>query len=269
MRAAAGALFLAAATGSAAAQDLPSVLRAADGETVAFSFPARPGVCGAGDAILIREPDGSTTFLSGRISGRASGGDWRRWREEEPACEAGAVVVEARSEGGTLTDVRVRVGGPAAGAGDPLPVSLQGQAAADYLLEAAETAATRDARDLILAAALAADAVRWPGLLRLSKDRRLPSGTRKAAVHWLGREAAAESARELGGIVRDRTEEDEVREAAVFAVSQLPREQAVDLLIEVVRTVPDARVRSRALFWLADMDHPRAIALFEEILSRG
>lgn len=269
MRAAAGVLLLAAAAAPAAAQDLPSILPVGEGETVAFAFPARPGVCGAGDAILIREPDGSTVFLSGRISGRGSGGDWRQSRAEERPCEVGDVVVEARQEGGTLADVRIRVGRPDAGAGASLPGVVPGQEAADYLLTAAETARGRDARDLILAAALADDAVRWPGLLRLAKDRRVPSETRKAAVHWLGREAAAEAARELGGIVRDRSEADEVREAAVFALSQLPREQAVDLLIEVVRTVPDARVRSRALFWLAEMDDPRAIALFEEILSRG
>ncbi|HUE77806.1 MAG TPA: HEAT repeat domain-containing protein, partial [Gemmatimonadota bacterium] len=65
------------------------------------------------------------------------------------------------------------------------------------------------------------------------------------------------------------TEDDEIRDAAVFGLSQLPRDQAVELLIDVVRTVPDARVRSRALFWLAEFDDPRAIALFEEILSRG
>ncbi|MBW3553508.1 MAG: hypothetical protein KY466_08360 [Gemmatimonadetes bacterium] len=265
MRAVAGALLLAAAAGPAAAQDLASLVRSAERDPIVFGFPARPGVCGAGDAILIREPDGSSMFLSGRMSR----GDWRRWRDEDHPCEVGDVVVEAIRTGGTLTDVRVRVGRPDATAGVALLGLVTGQAAADYLLAAAETAAERDARALILASALAGDAVRWPGLLRLAKDRRLPSGTRKAAVHWLGREAAAETARELGGLVRDRTEADEIREAAVFAVSQLPREKAVDLLIDVVRTVPDARVRSRALFWLAEMDHPRAIALFEEILSRG
>jgi HEAT repeat protein len=176
--------------------------------------------------------------------------------------------VEARRRDGTLTDVDVRVGRPDPAAAAVLGL-VDGQEAVDYLLDAARRASSRDGRDLILAAALAGDAVRWPGLLDLARNRDLPERTRKAALQWLGREAAAEAARELGGIVRDRTEADEIRETAVFAISQLPDEQAVDMLIEVVRTVPDARVRSRALFWLADFDHPRAIALFEEILTRG
>ncbi|HUG42524.1 MAG TPA: HEAT repeat domain-containing protein [Longimicrobiales bacterium] len=264
-----GAAVLLAATALAAsaasAQDLQTRVRDAGDDRVVFGFPARPGVCGAGDAIVIREADGSTMLLSGR----GSRGDWRSWRSGESPCEVGGVVVAATRSGATLTNVRVRVGRPDASSGGALVGTAAGQEAADYLLAVAGHAAAPDARDLILAAALAGDAVRWPGLVRLAKDRALPAATRKAALHWLGREAAAEAARELGGIVRDRTEEDEVREAAVFALSRLPRDQAVTLLIEVVRTVPEARIRSRALFWLADLDDPRAIALFEEILTRG
>ena len=262
----AAALALAAAAAPAAAQDLAARVRAAGDATVAFGFPARPGVCGAGDAILIREPDGTSTFMTGHMSG----GDWRRWRDGDVPCETGDVVVSARAAGGTLEDVRVAVGEPPAAGEDGTVLGLvSGQDAVDFLLDAARRARVRDADRLILAAALAADAERWPALLRLAKDRSLARETRKDALHWLGREAAAQVGGEIGGIVRDRTEEDEVREAAVFALSQLPDEQAVTLLIEVVRTVPDARIRGRALFWLAETEDPRAIALFEEILSRG
>lgn len=259
------ALLLAAAVSTpAAAQDLAERIRSAGDGVVAFGFPARAGLCGAGDAILIRNADGSSMFMRGRMSSD----DWRRWKEGEPPCETGEVVVSAMPGAGTLRDVEIRIGSPDPSHGRVLGM-VTGQEAADYLIAAAATAPERDADDLILAAALAAEAVRWPGLLRLAKDRSLAKRTRKSAMHWLAREAAAEAARELGGIVRDRTEEDEVRESAVFALSQLPDDQAVDMLIQVVRTVPDGRVRSRALFWLADFDDPRAVALFEEILTRG
>lgn len=265
----AGALALvglaSAVAAPAAGQELAGLVRDADADHVTFAFPARDGVCGAGDGILIRDPDGSTSFMSGRLSGH----DWRSWRDGEPPCEVGDVIVEARRSGSGIKAVRLRIGRPAPDAPGAALGFVAGQAAADYLLAQAAGAAERDARQLILAAGLADDAVRWPALLRLARDRSLPRPTRKTALRWLAREAAAEAARELGGIVRDRTEHDEVRDAAVFALSQLPDRQAVDLLIEVVRTVPDARVRSRALFWLADFDDPRATALFEEILSSG
>lgn len=268
IRVAAAALVAAVAgapvAASPAAQDLGALVRNAPGDRVVFGFPARAGVCGAGDAILVREADGSNMFITGRMSSR----DWGRWKDEEPPCRVGDVVVEAVRSGDTLREVEIRIGGPDGSEGAVLGL-VEGQEAVDYLLEHASAARERDARNLILAAALADRAVRWPGLLRLAKDRSLNRNVRKSAMHWLGREAAAEAARELGGIVRDRTEDDEVREHAVFALSQLPDGQAVDLLIEVVRTVPDARIRSRALFWLADLDDPRALALFEEILTRG
>lgn len=250
---------------AAAAQDLETLVREARSDPVTFAFPARPGVCGAGDGILVREPDGTNMFLSGRVSRNG----WRSWRDGEPACEEGDVVVTGTRSGSVLRDVRLRVGAPGPDATGIDLGLVTGQEAADYLLAVAGRATEKDAPRLILAAALAADAVRWPALLRLARNRELPRRTRKSALQWLGREAAAEAARELGGIVRDRTEDDEIRDAAVFGLSQLPRDQAVDLLIDVVRTVPDVRVRSRALFWLAEFDDPRAIALFEEILSRG
>ena len=40
-------------------------------------------------------------------------------------------------------------------------------------------------------------------------------------------------------------------------------------LIELARESPDPSVRRQALFWLAELDDPRAVALFEELLSAG
>ena len=223
-------------------------------------FPARPGVCGTGDAIIIRDADGSTSYIHTGRGGR----DWSDWSDRDPPCEAGAVVVELGGRPGALESVSVRV----VDGSDHTTGRITGQAAVDRLLaEARRSTEGRTARRLVLAASLAGDAVAWPGLLALARDRALPEGTRKTALHWLARSAGEKAAAELGGIVRDRTESDEIREAAVFAVSQLPADQAVPLLMELARTSDEPRVRSRALFWLATIDDPRVIALFEEILT--
>lgn len=255
------ALAGAAAAARAQAQELPR----ADG-AVRLAYPAAANVCGTGDGILIREPDGSTMFVSGHLSTR----DWKEWRDGDPPCRTGDVAIRMTRAGGSWGDVRVTVGGPAEpGPGVRDLGFFAGQDAADLLLDAARTSGDRGARDLLLAAAIAGDAVIWPELLELARDRSLASRVRESALHWLGRQAAREAVDALGGIVRDRTEEDRIREAAVFALSQLPGDQGVPLLIDVVRTSDDPRVVNRALFWLADSEDPRAVALFEEILAGG
>ena len=274
------ALALAGAVAAADAQDLRRAARAADGP-IRLAYPAAPNVCGTGDGILIREPDGSTMFIAGHISTS----DWHRWRDGDPPCEIGDVMVRMRPDGDGWGDVQIAVGAHAFAAQGPetaepgtadaerarnAPRDLgvyTGQEAADFLLAAARVADRRDARRLILAAAIAADAEIWPELLEMARDRTLASRVRESAIHWLGRRAAREAVDELGGIVRDRTETDRIREAAVFALSQLPEDQAIPILIDLVRTYDDPRVVNRALFWLADFDDPRAVAVFEEILG--
>lgn len=251
---------------SAGQEDLARLVRDAGEARIRLAFPGRPGVCGAGDGILIREADGSTLYMGHRSLSRRD-----EWRDGDPPCGTGNIVVDLERDGGEWTDVAVGVVpesrmAPGEPGGRDLGV-VPGQAAVDLLLGEAERAEPRLARELILAAALAGDAVTWPGLLDLARDRSLPARTRQSALQWLGREAAEEAIRELGGIVRDRSEADEIREAAVFALSQLPEQRAVPLLIDVARTSDDARVRGRALFWLADFDDPRVVALFEEILG--
>ena len=275
----AGAALLAGAD-AADAQSLDRLAR--DAEVVTLAYPAAANVCGAGDGILIREPDGATMFVSGRVSHT----DWRRWTEGDPPCEAGDVTVRMRRADRGWADVRLAVGraGKVGAGGEDARRADQeergqrgaerardlgyvaGQAAAEFLLDAARASGSRAGRDLILAAAIAGDAEIWPRLLTMARDRALPTRTRRTAIHWLGRRAAREAVDELGGIVRDRTEDDEIREAAVFAISQLPDDRAVPMLIDIVRTMDDARVVNRALFWLADLEDPRVVALFEEIL---
>jgi HEAT repeat protein len=59
----------------------------------------------------------------------------------------------------------------------------------------------------------------------------------------------------------------DVREHAVFALSQQPRDVGVPALIEIARTNRDPEVRRKAFFWLGQTRDPRALALFEEVLT--
>jgi HEAT repeat protein len=60
----------------------------------------------------------------------------------------------------------------------------------------------------------------------------------------------------------------EVKKQAVFALSQHRGSESVGTLIEVARKNRDPDVRRTALFWLGQSNDPRAVSVFEEILSR-
>jgi HEAT repeat protein len=53
----------------------------------------------------------------------------------------------------------------------------------------------------------------------------------------------------------------------VFALSQLPKDEGVPLLIKVARTNSNPAVRKQAMFWLAQSKDPRAVEFFAEILK--
>ena len=66
----------------------------------------------------------------------------------------------------------------------------------------------------------------------------------------------------------DADPEIEVKKKAVFALSRLPKQEGVPLLIQVARSNPHREVRKQAMFWLGQSNDPRALAFFEEVLTR-
>ena len=65
----------------------------------------------------------------------------------------------------------------------------------------------------------------------------------------------------------DDDDDVDVREAAVFALSQRPRREAVPALMEVAETSRFAKVRRSAVFWLGQTGDSRALDFFERILT--
>ncbi|HEX9614791.1 MAG TPA: HEAT repeat domain-containing protein, partial [Bacteroidota bacterium] len=59
-------------------------------------------------------------------------------------------------------------------------------------------------------------------------------------------------------------EDEDVQKHAVFALTQLPENEGVPLIIKIARTHPNPRVRKQAVFWLGECDDPRA---FETIID--
>ena len=246
MRCAAALLLALTLPPGAAAQSLSERVRAAGDGALRLSFASRPNVCGSGSGITIRG-DGD--------------GEW------EPDCEHGPVRVSLRLEGGRVIRAETRVGGrwradaPAATDLGLVPA----KEGAMLLLQLARRARD-EGSELITAATLADSVVIWPALLELARDRELPAETRRQAVFWLGQAAGEPATRGLDSIAADDRGDLEVREHAVFALSQRPSAEGVPALIRIARTSPQPELRRRALFWLGQSEDPRALALFEELL---
>ena len=87
-------------------------------------------------------------------------------------------------------------------------------------------------------------------------------------MFWLGQAAGDAATRGLTDLVADGDQDHEVRESAVFALSQRPHDEGVPALIRIAKDNKDPDLRRKAIFWLGQSDDPRALSLFEELLTK-
>ena len=104
-------------------------------------------------------------------------------------------------------------------------------------------------------------------LIRVAKND-ASRETRKEAIFWLGQKATQESVGTLKDVVDKPDENEDVKDSAVFAISQLPKEKSVPLLVNMARSNKSLAVRKKAMFWLGQTDSDEALKLFEEILTK-
>ncbi len=88
---------------------------------------------------------------------------------------------------------------------------------------------------------------------------------RERALFWIARRAESKAASTISDVI-ERDPDVEVKKQAVFALSQLPKDEGVPLLIALARTSSNSAVRKQAYFWLGQSKDPRAVAFFEEVL---
>ena len=247
-------------------QRLASRVATAPDGTVRMSFAARPAVCGNGRNVIALDCSGGRC---GRNTIMFDG--WRDGDEVAYDCVPGPVRVSLTVRKGVVQALRSYVGGrwvtpPGASVTDLGTVSTRD--ATDFLLELARGPDGRVGEDAILPATLADSVTVWPVLLTLARDDHVAGRARRQAVFWLGQAAGDAATQGLADLVDDGGVDREVKEQAVFALSQQRGDAAVPLLIRIARTHPDREVRRKALFWLGQSDDPRALALFEELLTK-
>lgn len=105
---------------------------------------------------------------------------------------------------------------------------------------------------------------RW--LIERAMDTRERMKHRKSAFFWAGQGEATRTS-ELVRAYRGMTDE-ELRDHAIFVLSQRRDETALQALITIAKEDPDKKVRSKALFWLAQNKDPRATQLISDILTK-
>jgi PBS lyase HEAT-like repeat-containing protein len=254
-----------AATGPAVhAQSLGQRIAKAPDGTVHLTYAVRDGVCGNG---------------AGMISFDCSDGNCGRrrittssdWDDDNPCpCDSGPVRLALSVLDGKVIRLRTYVGGhwkpAAAGVTDLGTVGARD--AANFLLDLARSGGGRVAEEAIFPATLADSVTIWPDLLKLARTSSLPTHVRNQAVFWLSQAAGDAAVKDLQGLVEDDTVDREVREHAVFAISQEPHDVGVPALIQIARSNKDPEVRRKAIFWLGQSNDPRAIGLFEELLTK-
>ena len=259
------ALVLAALAG--AANDAPAqsiadrVARVSSG-SVRMSFAAKPGICGSGNSI----------HHGG--GGRTTWGDngWNSSRDVEwdNDCSHGPARVVIDRSRGESTALRFYVGGrwrPAGG--DVVDLGMvPAREAANYLVALASSDRGKVGSKAVFPATIADSAEIWPALLRLARNPDVPREARNQSVFWLGQAAGEAAGAGLSGLVVDGDVDREIREQAVFALSQRPKDESVPALIKIARTNRNPEIRKKAMFWLGQSRDPRAIDLFEELLTR-
>ncbi len=260
------AALVVAAGGAASAQTLARRVAAAPDGTVRLSFASRPGVCGNGRGTI------STHCVDGRCDDRTvSSGDVDDGSVLY-GCEPGPVRLSLAVRGGHVTRLRAFVGGdwrPAdAGAGVTDLGSVPAPEAARYLLNIATSTDGHVAEEAIFPATLADSVTIWPDLMGLARNDKAPEQARRSAVFWLGQAAGDAATRGLDSLATDAAVDRDVRESAVFALSQQPNNVGVSSLIKIARTNHDPELRRRAIFWLGQSDDPRALTLFEDLLTK-
>jgi HEAT repeat protein len=126
--------------------------------------------------------------------------------------------------------------------------------------------AGRGVRDGALAAiAFHADPAADTWLLAAAR-RSASSHVRGQALFWLAHKAGRKAAGAITAAIEDDPDTG-VKEKAVFALSQLPKDQGVPLLIDVARTNRNRQVREKAMFWLGQSNDPRALDFIEAVLT--
>jgi hypothetical protein len=186
------------------------------------------------------------------------GGSWRGgWSDDhDDLCARGVAQAELRVQDGEVTDVEIRPpsGGRRAN-GDGDLGERNPQEVADYFMTLASESRHRDvSEDALMPAVVARGVTVWPQLKDIALDRGLGDDVREGAVFWLS-QVDSERALEALEEILTSSDEPDIQERAIFAVSQHESSRSTEILQGYAeqRSAPE-NLRENAIFWLGQSD---------------
>lgn len=244
----------------AAGQSIEDRVGAARG-TVGFTVETQPNVCGDGRGIFVSDDTSPGWNLR-----RRSGTSIQRGSANGYPCAVAPEHVIVEHEGARVTTLRMTVGGPQSAAEVELG-AVDPAAALRFLVATAPKLDGRSGDDAVTAAAIADAPKTWPGLLSIARDDGASESARKSALFWVAREASDAAVAGLSSVADDSDATLGVRSDALFFLSQRKDGSGVDALIRVARKSGSMKLRKDAIWYLSQTRDPRALSLFEELLS--
>jgi HEAT repeat protein len=107
----------------------------------------------------------------------------------------------------------------------------------------------------------------WRDLLRIARDSEASESSRKSALFWVSQEASGAATAGLDSIAADDDATLSVRSDALFFLAQRPNGEGIPALVRVAEKSRSTKLRKDAIFFLAQSGDPRALALFEKLLT--
>ena len=233
---------------------------------VAFTVATRGNVCGDGNGIFVSDDTSPGWNTRRRQSGTHIGHGSYSSDDANGVCEIAPARVVVEHDGARVSSLRLSVGGAGATAGTDLG-RVDPAEAVRYALSWAPRLDGRSGEDAVATAAIADVPRVWPELMTIARDDQASESSRKAALFWVSREASAAAVAGLGSVAEDDDASTAVRSDALFYLSQRKDGAGVDALVRVVRESKSVKLRKDAVWYLGQTRDPRALALFEQLLS--
>jgi len=139
-------------------------------------------------------------------------------------------------------------------------------AAARYLIHIAPVTTGEVAEEALLGAVIARKAEVAESLLDIVKNDIHSDDLRSSALSWLAVFAAEKAMSPIQHLIAADSEAMDLREHAVFALSQIESPKTIDSLISIARDTQNPRLQQAAIFALIQHDSPKVMELYEEIL---
>jgi HEAT repeat protein len=209
---------------------------------------------GDGTVVFEYEVDGDVELCS---NGNMNwSGSWTRRSSDRGDCTIGVAQAELRVRNGVVT--KIDIGPPSrveSSRGVTALDEVDAQDAADYFLRLARGSAHSEvAEDALMPAVIAEGVTVWPELDAIARDADVDDDVRESAVFWLSQIEDESALDALVSILEDSDERD-LKEKAVFGISQHRSPRSTPIL----KTYADDRsasddIREKAIFWLGQSD---------------